>query len=173
MTGNDPAAIVGVDENQPVPVLVEEDAFLAYIDYQNIQHNAVEQNTENTNSASISEVPVGICNIVVVEGIVIDVQHCAFEGCLAAFINTWEGVFCEAHELVYGDKCYIHGCEIIKVQDTQACMEHQSDWQQYIQQYSRENFSGICRMLQRPDEENIWQLQGRNNTQLYNKDICW
>ena len=99
------------------------DALQAYIDHRNAQCNAAEWNAENTNPASTPEVPVSsICNMVVV-GIVMDVQYCAFEGCSAALINTQGGVFCEAHELAYGDKCCIRGSEMVKVQGTQACID--------------------------------------------------
>ena len=80
VTNDDSAAIVGIDENQPVPVLVGEGAFQTYIDRQNAQRSAIQQNRENTNSVSAAtEVSAGICNMVVVDGIVMEVQHCAFE----------------------------------------------------------------------------------------------
>ena len=87
-----------------------------------------------------------------------------------ALINTRGGVFCEIHELAYGDKCRIRGCEMNKIPGTQACTEHQPNWQRYIQQHTRENFTGVRRMLQRPDESNTWQLQARNNTQPHDED---
>ena len=172
LTNDDPAAIVGVDENQPVPVLIGEGAFQAYIDRQNAQQNAMQQNREDINPVSAAEASAGICNMVVVDGIVMGVQHCAFEGCSAALTNARGGVFCETHELAYGDKCRIRGCEVIKIQGTQACMEHQPNWQRFIQQHTRENFTGARRMLHRPDEENIWQLQARNNIQPHDEDAA-
>ena len=111
------------------------------------QYEAIDQIEEDRASVKM----------VVVDGIVMGPTHCAFSGCTSDLINARGGAFCPFHETQYGAKCRVHDCQMPKINPTQACQQHQSEWQKYIQTHSRENLSGIRRMLRRPGENLPWQ----------------
>jgi len=83
--------------------------------------------------------------------------HCAYSGCTSDLINARGGAFCPFHETQYGAKCRVHDCQVPKINPTQACQQHQPEWRKYIQTHSRENLSGVRRMLRRPGENLPWQ----------------
>jgi len=66
--------------------------------------------------------------MVVIDGIVMGPVHCAAINYTADVINARSEAFCATHVTLYANKCRIVGCRNIKVEDTQACLLHQSDW---------------------------------------------
>jgi len=95
--------------------------------------------------------------MIVVDGIVMGPTHCAYGGCTSDLINARGGAFCPFHETQYGAKCRVLDCQDPKINPSQACEQHQPEWRKYIQTHSRENLSGVRRMLRRPGENLPWQ----------------
>lgn len=73
------------------------------------------------------------------------------------------------HEVAYGAKCRIRNCTTQKIAGTQACGEHQNNWHKHNQQHSRQNYSGIRRILQRSGENMPWQPAARGPTQPHDE----
>ena len=74
----------------------------------------VNSNTESSTSnfalgenvqTEVTENEPAIVKMVVMNGIVMGPQHCAFGNCTADLANTRGGVFCSIHEIEYGAKC--------------------------------------------------------------------
>src|ERR1700678_4132664 len=67
----------------------------------------------------------------------------------------------------------VHDCQVPKINPSQACKQHQPEWQKYIQSHSRENLSGVRCILRRPGETLPWQpnsnIQG--NLQPHDQDV--
>jgi hypothetical protein len=55
---------------------------------------------------------------------------------------------------------------------SQACDQHQQEWQRYVQSHSRENLSGVRRLLNRPGENLPWQsnINVQRNVQPHDQD---
>ncbi|KAF9488178.1 hypothetical protein BDN71DRAFT_1539583, partial [Pleurotus eryngii] len=116
---NDPAAVVGHDENHAVPDYAGEP----------VDPNAME--VDNNPAAVIQPTgPVALGNhaevcMVVIDGIVMRPRHCAMEGCEAGLQNAQTGVFCKKHVEKMKKTCHMKGCGKAKVGDTKACQDHQ------------------------------------------------
>ena len=81
ITGDDPAALVGVDENHNVPVLPGEDANLAVQDAALARlaaHNAMDIDQTSSLSETIPVTPV---KLIVMDGVVMGPTHCAYDDC--------------------------------------------------------------------------------------------
>src|ERR1700678_2360939 len=67
----------------------------------------------------------------------------------------------------------VHDCQVPKINPSQACEQHQPEWQKYIQSHSRENLSGVRCILRRPGETLPWQpnsnIQG--DLQPHDQDV--
>ena len=70
-------------------------------------------------------------------------QHCAQDGCIKDLINARCGAFCEQHEAEYGDRCRVHNCRQNKFDNTQACQQHQQEWQKYKLDHSQSSLAGM------------------------------
>ena len=119
--GADPAAVAGVDKNQAVPPMLHpnsESSTSNLVPRENMQNEL----TENE-SAEVK--------LVVMDGIVMGPQHCAFDNCTADLMNFRGGAFCSVHEIQYGAKCRVRGCLSPKVNGTQACHQHKEEWSKY------------------------------------------
>src|SRR6202050_3387418 len=103
ITGDDPAAVLGVDENHQVPALVGEGAELAFQDAAQARLNAqlaaqarsnaddpmdVDDSSQNSSS---SEEPSPV-TLVVMDGVVMGPTHCAFYNCIEE-LKIHKGVF--------------------------------------------------------------------------------
>ena len=85
----DPASVAGVDENQAVPPIVQTNSEFSsskFVQRENLETDIVEN----------EPAPV---KMVVLDGIVIGPQHCAFDNCTADLANTRGGVFCLVHDI--------------------------------------------------------------------------
>jgi len=120
--GADPAAVVGVDENRTVPSLQNSNS------EPNAQNIAQAENTPVDHNMDNEPAPV---KMIVIDGIVIGPQHCAFDGCTASLANSRGGVFCPFHNTEYGVKCRVHGCLSPKLNGTQACHQHREEWSKH------------------------------------------
>ncbi|TFK35648.1 hypothetical protein BDQ12DRAFT_668289 [Crucibulum laeve] len=76
ITGDDPAVVVGVDENRQVPILTGDDADLAAQDAACAQLEAENAMDIDNNSSKFEDSPV---KMVVLDGIGMGPTHCAFE----------------------------------------------------------------------------------------------
>ncbi len=97
---------------------------------------------ETVNSVGDSNCSV---NMVVLNGIVMGPQHCAYKDCTNSLLNARGGSFCGLHEVEYGDKCQIVGCTNSKIAKTQACdiREHMAAWKQSVEQRSQISLAGV------------------------------
>jgi hypothetical protein len=102
LTGEDPAALVGENENRPVPPLAGEGADLAAVDAAQAQLNAQQQNYAPSDM-NIDENAAPV-KMIVVDGIVMGPTHCAYDGCTSELANAHGGVFCHYHDLQHGAK---------------------------------------------------------------------
>ena len=109
--------------------------------------------------------------MVVVDGIVMGPTHCAYNGCTSDLINARGGAFCPFHETQYGAKCRVYDCERPKINPTQACEQHQAEWEKYVQSHSRETLSGVRRILRRPGETMSWQTNIQRNLQPHDQEM--
>ena len=98
ITGDDPAAVLGVDENHQVPALVGEGAELAIQDAAQARLNA--QLAAQAKSSVDDASPV---TLVVMDGVVMGPTHCAFDNCIEELKNAQGGVFCAWHEITHGN----------------------------------------------------------------------
>ena len=80
---NDPAALLGVDENRIVPALANENAEIAIVPDETM--NAI---------PPIADAPV---KMVVMDGVVMGPVHCAANNCTADLLNARGEAFCAAH----------------------------------------------------------------------------
>ena len=168
ITGDDPAALVGMDENQNVPALVGEDADLAAQAAEQARENAL--NVANTDQdMADNDLNCSYTTMAVVDGILISSQHCAYENCISELANSRGGTFCAYHDHLHGAKCRVKNCDVQKIAGTQACEEHQEQWNKYVQHHQRQKFSGVKRMLQRPNESLPWQPTIQTNHQPHDE----
>ena len=155
LTGEDPAALVGEDENRPVPSLVGEGADLAAADASQARSNAQQQN-QAALDVDIDENAAPV-KMIVMDGIVMGPTHCAYDNCTSELANARGGAFCHFHDLQHGAKCRVRGCTSTKKSGTQACSEHQGEWKKHSHSRSKQSLAGVKRMLQRPAENMPWQ----------------
>jgi len=159
ITGDDPAAVIGIDENHNVPALTGEDADLAAQD-------AAQAILDAENAMNIDEIPSPIeespVKLVVLDGVVMGPKHCAYEDCTEGLKNTQRGVFCERHEILRGHLCRMHDCNNPKNLPSQTCVQHQNRWYQYAIRYGRQSLLGIRRLVRRTAEERLPWLPSIN-----------
>jgi hypothetical protein len=153
---NDPAALLGVDNDRPVPPLENGNPDLPNVPIQ--APNAGEGTTKS---------PV---KMVVVDGIVMGPLHCVHIDCTADVSNARGESFCAIHVTQYANKCRVVGCGIIKVGDTQACSQHQSDWFQHQQSRTKSNLAGFHRMLNHESENLAWNVRVERAVQPHDEE---
>jgi len=156
ITGDDPAAVLGVDENHQVPALVGEGAELAVQDAAQVRANAddamdVDESSQSSSSTedveassqSSSTEEASPVTLVVMDGVVMGPTHCAFDDCIEAVKNARGGVFCARHEITHGNLCRMRDCDRPKVAPTHTCTIHQNRWHQHAIRYGRQSLLGI------------------------------
>ncbi|KIM38574.1 hypothetical protein M413DRAFT_45603, partial [Hebeloma cylindrosporum] len=143
---NNPAAVVGVDatdDNIPAlpgaPEEVEVDAPQVTSDH--------EMDTDDIPNIKM----------VVLDGIVMGPQHCAYDNCTNDLSNSRGGSLCDIHHVMLGAQCLVRDCNNRRVERTLACQQHQSQWRKHTKNSKRHNQAGVRRMLQRPGENNPWE----------------
>jgi hypothetical protein len=158
MTGEDPAAVVGVDEGRDVPLPQNiEDAAAAHVEIAAARQRALQHAEQGYQPDELMDIddPSSIVKMAVLDGIVMGHTHCAFEDCTEDLVNARNGVFCDEHEALHRGLCRIRGCTNAKVTGSQACEEHQENWYAHVVRYGRQSILGICRMLRRTEEERL------------------
>src|SRR5271170_7803721 len=78
-----------------------------------------------------------------------------------------EGHF--VHENKWGARCHMCNCNNQKVEGTQACAEHQPQWDKHVQNHSHQSYHGSKRRLQRPEERLLWQPAVQVNAQPHDE----
>lgn len=152
ITEDDPAAVIGIDENRNVPVLTGEDADLAVEDAAQARYNAQHDMDIDQSPSPVEESPV---NLVVLDGVVMGPTHCAYENCTDSLKNARGGVFCEQHERLRGNLCRLRDCNNPKAPPSHTCVQHQDRWYQHIIRYGRQSLLGIRRLVRRSAEERL------------------
>jgi hypothetical protein len=146
---DDISALVGMDE-------VAEDE----INVENEQGGA--DTDTNTEHAPVT--------MVVMDGIVMGHVHCSYNGCTNDLQNARGGMYCAFHENLYGGHCHVASCPNVKLQGTQACEDHQNDWQRYLMNHRQHRLGGYRRALRRPDETWPWMAPPNNNLQPHDQN---
>jgi len=155
---NDPAALLGVDENRIVPALANENAEIANVPDETM--NAI---------PPIADAPV---KMVVMDGVVMGPVHCAANNCTADLLNARGEAFCAAHVTQFGNQCRVVNCTNRKVQGTQACPQHQQDWSRHRQARTRSTLAGVRRMLNHPGENLAWNQSNERDIQPHDEDVA-
>ena len=155
ITGDDPAAVLGIDENHNVPALTGEDADLAVRDAAQARFRAQNAMDIDEGPSSVEESPV---KLVVLDGVVMGPTHCAYDNCTKSLKNARRGVFCEQHEILRGNLCRMHGCNNSKALPSHTCAQHQNRWHQHVIRYGRQSLLGIRRLIRRSEEERLTWL---------------
>jgi hypothetical protein len=184
ITADDPAALVGVDEQREVPVLDGEGADLAVQDAARARLNA-----QNPQSASDDmDVDRGSVTMAVLDGIVmgppvsvpnktrptlltfnISIQHCSFGDCTSEVLNNRGGVFCGVHEVAHGAQCRVRDCGNRKVTGTQTCQQHREVWHRHVMTHGRQRLEGYRRALNRGTDL-PWVTEDAGSTQPHDED---
>src|SRR6202050_4856383 len=172
ITGDDPAAVLGVYEHHQVPDLVGEGAELAIQDAAQARLNAQlaaqarsnaddAMDVDESSQSSSSSEEASPVTLVVMDGVVMGPTHCAFDNCIEELKNARGGVFCARHEITHGNLCRMHDCDRPKVAPTHTCAIHQNRWRQHAIRYGQQSFLGICRLIRRSEEERVEWLPQR------------
>ncbi|KAF8961578.1 hypothetical protein BDZ97DRAFT_1664120 [Flammula alnicola] len=157
---NDPAAVVGVDENQDVPPLAETAEVM--------DQPASPISVDSSNDAMNVDKNI---TMVVLDGVVMGPTHCAIDNCVNDLSNSRGGSLCNVHHLQLGSRCLVRDCTNNRVRDTSACQAHQGQWRKYTKYRTCQTQSGVRRMLQRPGESQPWNPQRRGpNPQRHDDD---
>ena len=133
----DPATVVGVDNDQAVFLMVNSNPESSTSNF------VLEENVQT----KVTENEPAVVKMVVMNGIVMGPQHCAFGDCTADLANTRGGVFCSIHEIEYGAKCRVVGFLSSKVNGTQPCHQHKAEWSKYEFSHKPAIYSGMKQIL--------------------------
>jgi len=159
ITADDPAAVIGIDENHNVPALTGDNAELAAQEAAQARYNAQHAMNIDQSSSPIEESPV---KLVVLDGVVMGPTHCAYDDCTESLQNARRGVFCELHEIIHGNLCRMRDCNNPKAPSSQTCAQHQNRWYHHVVRYGRQTLLGIRRLVRRSEEENLAWLPSIN-----------
>ena len=157
----DPAGVVGVDQNGVIPGLTG-----AVNEPVAQTSNQAENHLADESDMDIDHAPV---KMVILDGIVMGPQHCAYDNCTSDLANARGGSLCAFHENHLGARCRMHNCDNQKVPGTQACQQHTEEWNKHVRNHSRHSFHGARRFLQRPGENLPWQSAAHANVQAHDE----
>ncbi|KIJ93938.1 hypothetical protein K443DRAFT_111291 [Laccaria amethystina LaAM-08-1] len=99
--------------------------------------------------------------MVVLDGIVMGPQHCAYDNCTNDLSNSRSGSLCDIHHIMLASKCLVGGCSNRRLERTLACQEHQPQWRKHAKNSKHHNQAGVRQMLQRAGENNPWEPNRR------------
>jgi hypothetical protein len=153
---NDPAAVLGVDNEAPIPGLANGNVTIPIV-----------PNQAPNDGATTEKSPV---KMVVMDGIVMGPIHCAAINCTADVLNARGEAFCATHVTQFANKCRVVGCSNIKVQGTQACAQHRQDWVRHQQSRTKSTLSGVRRMLNHQDENLAWNENVEREVQPHDEE---
>ena len=149
----DPAGLVGVDENQTIP------AFIGTRENLDIDNDNNRMDVDDGSDGSSKDVVKGSVHMIVMDGIVMGPKHCAIEDCTGDLVNYQTGVYCQEHQNLYGNMCHMVDCTEDKLEGTLTCVQHQRQWNSHKARFGRSNFLGVQRLLRRSEEEGLPWVQ--------------
>ncbi|KAF8962231.1 hypothetical protein BDZ97DRAFT_1623880, partial [Flammula alnicola] len=138
----DPAAVVGVDENHAVPPLAENVQ-------ENCQRSASPMSEDSLDDTDMMNIDKKFVKMVVLDGIVMGPTHCAIDNCANSLSNSRGGSLCGYHLQEYGSRCLVRDCTNIRVDNTCACQTHQGEWRKYTKYRVRQTQSGVWKKTSR------------------------
>jgi len=168
---NDPAALVGVDENRVVPALGEEhydESELASSDSQQMDVDEPEEMQDEINQHK--EIEGATVQLAILDGVVMGPKHCKYPDCTADLANYQTGIFCTEHETLYGNCCRAQNCTNLKEPGIQTCAQHRGLWHSHVARFGRSSMLGVQRMLRRSETENLpWISTSEHNVQPHDQ----
>jgi hypothetical protein len=150
----DPAGLVGVDENQTIPAFTGERENLDNVDDDSEDKMDVDDHLDS----SMKDVKASV-HMVILDGIVMGPKHCAFGDCTADLVNYQTGIYCQQHKDLYGERCHMVDCMNSKLDGTLACLQHQRQWNSHVVRFGRSNLLGVQRLLRRSETEGLPWVQ--------------
>lgn len=159
---DDPAAIIGIDENHEIPALQGEDAQLAANYAQQHQQNQAVINAQAAANPPEDVDDAQPVRMVIMDGIVMGPTHCAYENCAEPLENARDGVFCHEHQILMENRCLVKGCHNDLVAGTKACVQHRATWRSHVIWFGRQTLLGIRRLIRRTAEEGLPWLPQQN-----------
>jgi len=171
ITGDDPAAVLGIDENHQVPVLTGEDAVLAVQDAARARFAA--ENAMDVDRSPSPDEEASPVKMVVMDGVVMGPTHCAYGDCTQDLAKLKGGVLCVHHEILYGNLCRMHDCNRPKVALSHTCAQHQHHWYKHVVRYGHQSLLGIRRMVRRSEEERLpWLPTINRQVQQHDAEVA-
>ena len=162
----DPAALVGVDEHQNVPVFIGPEEELD-VENEDSDDRMEVDSISDTSQIEVTRTPV---QMIVMDGIVMGPKHCAIQDCTADLANYQTGVYCQEHVILYGKICHMIGCTNPKLDNTLTCAQHQTQWNSHRVRFGRSNLLGVQRLLRRNEEEGLpWVQTTDHSIQLHDQ----
>ena len=162
----DPAALVGVDEHQNVPVFIGPEEELD-VENEDSDDRMEVDSISDTSQIKVTRTPV---QMIVMDGIVMGPKHCAIQDCTADLANYQTGVYCQEHVILYGKICHMIGCTNPKLDNTLTCAQHQTQWNSHRVRFGRSNLLGVQRLLRRNEEEGLpWVQTTDRSIQLHDQ----
>jgi hypothetical protein len=155
---DDPAGMIGVDENHQVPAFAGEnrDDPVATVEGHTVHSTESDDDPMDGNTSSGSnissdsdqqdesvEMAPSKVQMVVMDGIVMGSKHCAYANCTNDLINYTTGVFCADHEAIWGNLCCVQTCNSPKVDGIQTCHRHRNLWRSHVVQFGCSSLLGI------------------------------
>jgi CxC5 like cysteine cluster associated with KDZ transposases/CxC6 like cysteine cluster associated with KDZ transposases len=175
---DDPAGLIGIDENRQVPAFVGEnndDPVNVDTSGQDSEGELMQVDDENPSSMSIDQhtdvtMKQSYVNMIVIDGIVMGPKHCAYVNCTEDLANYRNGVFCVEHEKIRGKLCHVQTCQNSKADGIQTCHQHRNLWHSHVVRFGRSTMLGIWRLLRRSEEEKLpWLPVSIRNVQPHDE----
>ncbi|KAF8994206.1 hypothetical protein BDQ17DRAFT_1392455 [Cyathus striatus] len=107
--------------------------------------------------------------MVVIDGIVMGPQHCAYDNCSNTLVNHRGGVFCDVHNQEFGARCHVCDCQNQKIDNTQACNEHQEMWHKYNLEHSSDYLNAENPPWNKNQGRRVQQLHDESDTNIPKK----
>ncbi|KAF8993140.1 hypothetical protein BDQ17DRAFT_1392708 [Cyathus striatus] len=86
--------------------------------------------------------------MIVVDGIVMGPNHCAYQNCSEKLANAKTGVFCLRYESQHEGLCRMKSCYNIKERNSQTCVNHRQNWYNHVIRFGRQSVLGIRRIIE-------------------------
>jgi len=179
---DDPAGLVGIDENHQVPAYVGDNDQIIVDEIADSEDTGseeepmeVDESSEldhpNSEQSKMEQDPLNM-NMAVLDGIVMGCKHCAFADCEGDFANYQTGVFCAEHERICGHLCHIKDCQNPKAPEIHTCHQHKECWHSHVVRFGWSTLLGVRRMLRRSEEEVLpWLPAPAGNNQPHDEPV--
>ncbi|KAF8986929.1 hypothetical protein BDQ17DRAFT_1393592 [Cyathus striatus] len=98
--------------------------------------------------------------MVVIDGIVMGPQHCAYDNCSNTLVNIEEK---------FGARCCVHDCPNQKINNTQACNEHQEMWHKYNLEHNSDYLNAENLPWNKTRRRHVQQPHDESDNEISNK----